>query len=311
MAEKVKYILLALFTMFACRVHAQVDSAYIASFPQEVALGAFTKFNLVGLNYEAGDETLVSYAPNSPVGLGLSFAYKGFSFRGSYGFDFMRDPKLGKTKIIDFQTHYHGRKFILDLYVQDYKGMYAENDKAELTGIHPDIRLVQYGASWQYVFNHRRFSYRAAFNSSERQLQSAGSFQAGAGVYYNYVSSDTSLAAAGLSTLNSYRLSLLGGYAHTWVIKKNIQVLAGASVSVNLMAENFREMLTSNLQVRPGIQSRVAASYNGDTWTVGLSAAFNMVWLSRHDDVSMMLNVGNSKVFFIKRLDIEERWRKK
>lgn len=154
---------------------SQVDSTYIRSFSQELSLKVYfiDKYTLLSLK-SGNDSDEITYEPNSPYGIGLGFSYKGYSLSGAYGFGFMRDKRKGKTKAADFQYHYYGRKFVMDLYFQKYRRFFTEsNEKYKLF---PDIRLKQYGCFSQYVFNGNKFSYEAAFDQNKKQLKSSGSF---------------------------------------------------------------------------------------------------------------------------------------
>ncbi len=302
-------MLLAL--LLPCRLYAQVDTAYIATFPQKIAIGGLCYYDFMMLDYEIPDGEKISYMPNSPVSLGLSIDYKGWSISGGYGFDFMRDKEHGRTKILDLQTHYYGRKFILDFYFQDYQGLYTQGDDKDAISLYPDIKILQYGLCWQYVFNYRKFSYRAAFNQSERQLKSAGSFQAGGGMYYNYASSDSSLAMNGKASLESYQLSITGGYVYTWVVKKNFHVSLGTSVGINLATESLKNLGGNKIQVLSNVLPRFAAGYDAETWSIGLSGTLNIMSVAEYDNLKIGFNTGHMGMFFIKRLEIDSKYVKK
>ena len=46
-----------------------------------------------------------------------------------------------------------------------------------------NLALRQTGIEYTHIYNHRRFSARAAFEQSELQIRSAGSFLLGGGIY--------------------------------------------------------------------------------------------------------------------------------
>ncbi len=283
------------------RSNAQVDSVYITPFEQELFIGIYSYYQYTMLTHEISDKESIVYKPNSPVGMGLSFAYRNFSLSGGMSFNFMRDKKRGKTKAIDFQYHYYGKKFIFDLFLQDYKGFYTgENGKVLV--MYPDIRLTQYGLYGQYVFNHKKFSYRAAFNQSERQLKSAGSFQLGGGFYYNQVRSDSSLVMYGKNDLNNYQISISGGYAYVWVIKKNYLISAGMAFGINIGFGDTHE--SKKVEVSPSMFPRISAGYNGNNWSLGLSFVVNRMYVAHNDELKMFFDTGYAQIAFIRRFDV-------
>jgi hypothetical protein len=283
---------------------AQRDSTYIATFEQEFSAGIYSYYQFTRLIHVVDDERSTTYIPNSPIGFGLLVSYKNFTLCGGMGFNFLRDPKFGKTSVIDWQYHYYGRKFILDFFLQNYKGFYSRGEDREII-LHPDIRLAQYGLFGQYIFNNKKFSYQAAFNQSERQLKSAGSFQLGGGFYYDHVSSDTSLIINERNSLDSYQLGISGGYVYTFVIEKDFTVALGMSVGMNFGTESLG---IKKIEVSPNIFPRISTGYIGDTWSIGLSFVLNRTYASRNEHLNMLFDTGYAELTFIKRFDKAPRF---
>lgn len=81
-----------------------------------------------------------------------------------------------------------------------------------------------------YILNHRRFSYAAAFDQSLIQRRSAGSPIAGLRLFhsdYNYAhdcNADLILNMNDIGRINSWQVSVGGGYAYNWVPVKNLLV---------------------------------------------------------------------------------------
>jgi len=293
---KIIFVFLALFPNIGS---AQHDSTYIAPFEQEFSAGIYSYYQFTMLTHTVDNNNSTTYIPNSPVGLGLLVSYKNFTLCGGIGLRFLRDPKFGKTNVLDWQYHYYGQKFILDIFFQNYKGFYSyEKDKTIV--LHPDIRLAQYGLLGQYIFNNKKFSYRAAFSQSERQLKSAGSFQLGGGFYSNHISSNTLLATNEQNKLDNYQLCLSGGYVYTLVIEKNYHATMGVSVGLNVGTENLH---IEKVEIFPSIFPRVSTGYNGDSWSIGLSFVLNRTYVSRNEKLNMLFDTGYAEVTFIKRFD--------
>lgn len=289
------------FTSFTCTLlHGQVDSAYIGSFQRDFSIQTYVYQKSTSLAYEVGDvET--NYRPNSPVGIGLGINYKNFSLSGGRTFSAFRDKDKGKTELLDFQYHYYGRKFIADVFFQNYKGFYVmEGEKEKAVRLHPDIKLAQYGLAGQYVFNNKRYSYRAAFHQREKQIRSTGSFHVGAGAYYNYLSGDESIVVDHDNQLSNYQVGISGGYAHTFVIKKDFFVALDVSVGVNLGAEKLRNLLKSP-DITPTFFPRASVGYNSETWSISVNGVMNRVYVSHTKAANIMFDTERMNVNFTKR----------
>jgi len=306
-------LLTLLFTLFPLFTYGQVDSSYIGSFHQEFSVRTYVYQKFTSLSQEFNNDNEVTYAPNNPVGIGLGVQYKNFSLAGGMTFDAFRDKKRGKTKSLDFQYHYYGRKFIADIFFQRYKGFYvAENEDTakEIIYLHPHISLTQYGVYGQYVFNHKKFSYRAAFNQQEKQLKSAGSFQLGGGMYYNRVIGDNTLIVNEHNRISGYQLSISGGYAYTFVIKKNFFASLSVSVGVNLGTEKIKDFFKS-VEVTPSVYPRVSMGYNADSWSIGINAVVNRVGVSDKEDMRLFVDTGRMNMVFVKRFSLAPKVLKK
>lgn len=304
----VRYIILCI-VLFPLYCFSQTDSLYIKPFDQELSIKPYVYKNFTSISHEVGNDE-VMYMPNNPVSIGIGVTYKQYSLSGGYGFGFMRDKNMGKTKSLDFQYHYYGRKFVFDVFFQNYKGFYYEDEKKdEVYHIFPDIKLVQYGLFGLYVFNGKKFSYQAAFNQTERQVKSAGSFQIGGGLYYNHLRSDTLFSLDG-GKLKNYQISLSGGYAYTWVIKKNYFVSMSVSVGINFGDRSLKSF-GRKLEVSPSVFPRVSMGYNGSNWSVGLSFLANRIYASHTKDLKMSFNTGSFQLYYVKRFSVTPKFLKK
>jgi hypothetical protein len=260
------------------------------------------------LTHTAGDNKSITYIPNSPVGLGLSISYKNISLSGGMGFNFLRDPELGQTRVIDWQYHYYGRKLIFDIFFQNYQGFYTRREEDRTIVLHPDIQIAQYGVFGQYIFNNKKFSYRAAFSQSERQLKSAGSFQVGGGFYYNQVSSNATLTINEQNRLENYQLGLSGGYVYTWVIEKDFHAALGVSAGLSFGTESLD---MERIEISPNIFPRASIGYIGDSWSLGLSFVINQTYVSRNEQLNMRFDTGYAELNFVRRFDKSPKFLRK
>ncbi len=289
--------------------YAQVDSTYIAPFSQEFSVGVYSYYRYTVLTHEEAGGYRETYLPNSPVGIGLSISYKGYSLSGGYGLRFLRDKELGKTESMDWQYHYYGRRFVVDGFFQRYKGFYTEENNGPPYTLYPDLSMKQYGLNGLYVFNNKKFSYRAAFSQSEQQLKSAGSFQLGAGVFYNQVASDSSFSIDGRNKLDNYQLNLNLGYIYTKLIKKRYYVSLGASLAINLSTEDLSPI--KKVEVLPSVFPRFAAGYNADTWSLGMTFLMTNMYMYKNEPSELFFGTGSMRFKYIKRFNLAPRFLKK
>lgn len=306
-----KNLLITIFCLFMLilsnELHGQVDSTYIKPFRQDFSVRAYTinkffAFDKENDKNESEDQTLRT---NSPVSLGFGASWKNFSFGFSYGFDFMRDRNRGKTKSMEFQHHGYGRKLAYDIVIQQHKGFH--NDEKNKDGsylIYPDINLNMYGGSLQYIFNHKRFSYKAAFNQNERQIKSTGSLIAGTTLYYSRIRSDSTILFERITKNHeNLQIGLTLGYAYTWVINREFfltgSLTAGASIGNNYPGNFFKR----KMEVYPILDGRFAFGYNKDQWSLGFSSHINKIYLFHDGHESFSMENVILKLTFIWRFD--------
>lgn len=284
--------------------HAQVDSSYIDFFKQKISIRPYLIEAFTALSHQSKNEESIIYKPNAPYGIGLGITYKKISFSASYGFDFMRDKRKGKTKSLDLQYHRYGRKVVLDIFFQNYKGLFTDTDvKDGVYTQYPDIHLIQYGAFAQYIFNGNRFSYRAAFDQDEIQKKSTGSFLLGGGVYYNKAKSDSSMVFIDRTKLNNFQFGVSAGYAYTWVINKRVFVSGSLSMGINVGAEKINRFRKGSIEVYPTIFPRFSTGYNHDKWSIGLSVVNNRVYVKYSDESKLAFDTGAIQLSYIYRFD--------
>lgn len=283
-------------------VTAQTDSTFIGKFSQEFSARIFMTQKFVSMSLENNENLDLEYSANNPMGIGLGFSWKEMGFSLSHGFNSMSDPKKGATKSIDFQYHYYGKKVTFDFFAQNYKGFYLEKGKDDYT-LFPNLNFTRYGLFGQYVFNGNKFSYRAAFDQSEKQLRSAGSFLLGGGAYYTKVNFEDSIRF----NERMYQIGPSLGYAYTRVIRDKYFVTGSLTPGMSFNFENLK----SKINVNPTLFFRFASGYNSDTWSLNLSFIMNRVYVSYTTDHQISLNSGNLQFTFIKRFDSQSKFLKK
>ena len=182
------------------------------------------------------DGQKIRLAPNSPVALGFGFNYKGLGLGIGIGLPHSNQniSKYGKTTRFDMQMSLFTKRIGGDVYFQLYKGYFNSNpqDFMEWENDYfpqiPSLRTISFGFNGYYIFNHRKFSNKAAYVRTEIQQRSAGSFTLGYFLNYDEAESPTGFIPAEYPDsigndldIKSFRYFATGlslGYTYTWVI---------------------------------------------------------------------------------------------
>jgi len=270
------------------------DTAYVSNYSHKLVLRVLGSRKIndyqIGRN---GKRHEAEYSPNDVTGVGLGFNYGSFGLNLTFGIALLNndDEKYGKTKGIDIAGYIYRPKFALDVFIKSYRGLYlSDNDlisSRKLTepyALRPDMETQFYGLNGQYIFNDRKFSYRASFVQNEWQRKSAGSFLMGVILHHVRVKADSAIVPPefsdpGEAILNFDKTSISslgvnGGYAHTFVIQKHWFATAALMAGVGANYTEFKDQISKTEENSFGLHlngsARVAAGYNSEKWYVGI-----------------------------------------
>lgn len=303
------------------------DSLYIETYPELITIRLYLSQKSTDLALRNNEEFVsLDYLPNTSLNLGVGATVKSLTLNLAYGFRFLNPNEgQGKTRYLDLQSHVYTRELVIDFFGQFYKGMYLDNTRAldpefpKPYYVRPDIYEQIFGLTALYVFNNKRYSYRAALIQNERQLKSAGSFLAGIEAYYGLVQADSALVPTFLNhtafvDLEGYeRLSFLKigpsvGYTYTLVVAKKFFAMASFTFNFGLGVNNAYNPNNANIsdfQMDLGAFGRFAIGYNDSNWYLGLSAVDNEITTSSD---SRILNadygISNVRLNFVKRFRV-------
>ncbi|WP_369617272.1 DUF4421 family protein [Flavobacterium sp. CFS9] len=300
------YFSLLLIFVFPYFGTAQIDTSYIKPFENKASVRTYLSMKFISLQQETEGD-MKRFMPNTPMSLGFGVSVKNtiIDFSYGYGLSFLKDKEKGRTKALDFQIHNYGRKFIIDLFIQKYHGFYTADDADKNIQLYPDLKIQQYGAFGQYVFNNKKFSYKAAFVQNERQLKSAGSFLVGGGVYFSKIGSDSSFVHKSKNSLRNFQFGISGGYAYTWAISKRWFTSGSVTVGANVGTERINDFGKQKIEIYPTFFPRIALGYNKERWSLGLSYLNNSTFsaFSDNNKNNIGLSSGNFQIGAIWRLN--------
>ncbi len=196
----------------------------------------------------------IKFSPLPTVKIGPYFGWRWIFF--GYTFDVAHTSSGGKTEL---DVSLYSSLFNIDLYYRKTKGYrfneiyLGENiDKYLLKGLpFTGLEVDMKGFDLYYIFNHRKFSYPAAFSQSTNQRRSAGSPLVGIGFTSNNINLDADylkqvideyIAGSGIDAqldtgmmfnhVNYMSFQISGGYAYNWVFAKNFLFAASLAVAV-------------------------------------------------------------------------------
>lgn len=266
------------------------DSAYIEDHTEDLTVRLYGSRKYT--YYDIVDKRLkeeVLYRPNTSNNVGFGFNYKFLGINLGFKLPFINndDDKYGKTKYLDLQSHIYLRKLVVDFYGQYYKGYFLANRRfnSQAINLRPDMYNVDVGLNVQYVFNDKKFSYRAAYLQNEYQKKSAGSLIVGGEVFGWKMKGDSALIPSDLGVEGFFDNELFNkttsismaaniGYAYTLVIKKYFFITASltGSLGANLTTLNYLDGHKKRRELGWQLNNtvRLSAGYNSSRYFVGV-----------------------------------------
>ncbi|MFC2635020.1 MAG: DUF4421 family protein, partial [Capnocytophaga granulosa] len=247
------------------------DTTYIQPYPQDIWLKAFIPIKLLTVSQDKN-----TYLPSTSFSFGVGVGLRkiiGINILASTNiFPLENDRKL-KSNIIDLQAHKYGKYLLFDAYYQDYEGFYLRDSKPTEPN-YRNLSMQQVGVETTYVWNGKRFSARAAFEQSELQVRSAGSFLFGNGVYWYRVEPDPDLQGLTDTSFENIQVGFHFGYVYTWVLGQRWALTLGEIIGANFgnQSDAFRAW---KLKLHPTTMTRLSTIYAKNDWLISFQAIFN------------------------------------
>ncbi len=307
------------------------DSAYIADLshlfsPRVIAV---SKTHRISFRDVEGDRSL-RYAPNTSVGVGVGFHYKWLGLNVTLPVTSSEAEENGHTDHFALVANSYGRKIGVDIYAQYYRGFFLNNVRAFEENwqgpppLNSSMGTITLGGDFYYVFNHKRFSYRAAFLQNERQKKSAGSFILGGYVNMFSLGTDKPVLPPPLEAYFSQKVDVekvatlnfgvQPGYAHSFVIRDHFFLTASLQFGLGVQLGQYKgrtdEEFTDYRVLTTKGTLRAAMGYNSDRFYTGLTMFSDMQVLHGTEGVSIERNTGIIKLFAGYRFSLA-RWKRK
>ena len=151
----------------------------------------------------------------------------GASYRGISAALAINPAKLsGAYKDYEFNLNYYSSSISIDFSYQRSESLsgdvWRDDNKSQLES--GDVTLKVINLAGYYTFNHRRFSFPAAFNQSYIQRQSAGSWLVGVSYQGGSIKTNDELKARNPNapdvSIDVGHFGIGGGYGYNWVLGK-------------------------------------------------------------------------------------------
>lgn len=218
------------------------------------------------------------YRPTAPLNTGIGFTYRFLTVNVVYGIKPLNPLRfdIGKSKFLDAQSHFLGRKFNLEFYGQLYSGFYADDlNNRPKNYFREDIKALVLSFTYEHVFNWRRYSMRAVANQSERQVKSAGTPLLGWGLHFvrykadsTFLFNDAQGGNFGLDRIVSIVTGPTAGYAYTLAIARRAYIMGGVTgqLGIHYTTEKMPGGKQNHFAVAPNVLLRTGTGYIGNRW---------------------------------------------
>lgn len=286
---------------------------YIEDFSDRIHINPF--INGADNGFELRGRKSIRYKPNQSFSLGLRITHRWLSLAVSYEPRKLQESKYGATNHLNLVFNTYGKRIGVDLYYLKYTGYYISNPQnmPELAPryttnfpIYPDLTTLNIGFNACYIFNHRKYSYRATFLHNDIQRKSAGSFILTGSYSYYKISSDSGFVPDELfkyvpeeARINSgsfNSVSVMPGYSYTLVGLQRLFFTVAPSLGAMLQFQSYSVGNAfsdqSRVNVIPRAMLRAGFGFNSRKFFIGYSGTIDsyIVPISRNQRLNYFIN---------------------
>lgn len=287
----------------------------------------FNHFTVKGQEDKEG----IEHSSNENLNLGFGFNYKWMGLGVAFNLGSVNDDsdRYGKTKNLDLQADLYGKNWIWAGVMSFYQGYYWRNaddyidgwDMKDSAVVRPDVETFTIGASGIYAFNSDKYSLKAAYVNTEKQLRRAGSWLLGGSVNFYYMHSDSTIIpkqldhlypdSLELTSINSLTLGAAFGYGYTFVIKKHFYINASLLIGINVQSVEASgiddESFGRQTKISSNMHSRFGMGWNKDKWYLGIAAISDGFNIKQSEDAEFNYSYGRVRFFYGRRFSISPK----
>jgi hypothetical protein len=154
----------------------------------------------------------------------------------------------------EFNFEYHGNWLSFNLNYQRTNSWTGDIDLKDIHHMEEDaLNMKVFSLTAYYTFNHRRFSFPAAFYQNYRQLRSAGSWLAGLAFQSGCIRTTDELKKRNPQApevhIDAAHVGIGGGYGYNLVLGKHSQWLLHLSILPTIVVYNHNELTVNDTQL--------------------------------------------------------------
>lgn len=250
----------------------------------------------------AGNDVDADLLADVKTTLSVSAAYRGFGLGVS-----LNPMKLaGKNKDFEYNLNSYSNRYGFDIIytsANTYHGDVKFNDqKYDVETGQVDMDLLTING--YYSFNHRHFSFPAAFSQSQIQLKSCGSWMIGATLLYGRTKMAHDIVENG--TENKIRMFNVGvgaGYAYNFVLPKGWLIHISSIPEIVFITKS--KLTADGVEQKAPFKfpnliwvSRAAVVKNYKTNFIGLSLVLNNNLIGNRDKLQILNNKWRVRAFW-------------
>jgi hypothetical protein len=293
----------------------EIDTNYISSYTNRLSLRllAINKYNNIRF-FDNSINNSIRYRPDLGVNLGVGIVYKWFSLdiAANMGLD---EDQIASSKYRDYQARVMTYNHYLRARYQYYYGYKIDNLSNEdlnlndLQEIRTDIRTIQIGLQYLYVFNYGEFSLKSSFVMSERQKRSAGSLLAGGGFHMYIMDADSSVIPRNTELFSDTRsyftqmnigaLFASFGYIYTISLGEHFFITVSLIPGLGVKSGDYRidklVPIESSFMFRTKTMN--AFGYNSRRFFLGLQLVANHIYMPLESDLKCSILEGRISMY--------------
>ena len=249
-------------------MEARKDSVYIENYFNVLIIRLYSGEKTHSLDLaDLSNSYRLKYLPNGYFNLGIGFTYRSFGLSVATKVPIFQNSlaKHGDTRRFGIQYYLYSGKFSVDVLGSFSKGYYLKRTDTHLPSfsmdkeyLRPDISSANLGISVNYIFNHTKFSYKAAFSDNEKQKRSAGSLIAGGSIFSYQTIADSSFVPSSINPyyfVKSRDISQSGvlafnanlGYAYSLVFLRNGIITVAYVLGSGIQDNSFQREVLSDV----------------------------------------------------------------
>lgn len=298
------------------------DTTYIKSYYKYLNLENSIGRN--GLNVLVGEigGNKIRYTINQKTQLGykLNWRFISFSFGVNIPLLSNNEEKFGKTSGFNFNFATQiKRKILLDVYFLSQNSLYVKNANSLIENFDENIsypifehmQINYLGVDGSYLFNNKKFTFKAPLNSNERQLKSSGSFTLGGYFFYSQIKNDNGLLNDTLEikfkelrnseNINSINMGISAGYGYNYVIKKHglISTTGHIGFGPGISKIEYENGIVKNKVMLSGrYKIRIVGAYMNDNISAGVRALVAILPNSANNNIRTYYETDQLAFFF-------------